>query len=46
MLMQLVATWIPALLIGRSSALKLSGNRKILETMTRSASDGTSGYRA
>jgi hypothetical protein len=34
MLMQLLATWIPALLIGLSGALKLSGNPKILETMT------------
>src|SRR5579863_4031619 len=34
MLIQLLATWIPALLIGLSGALKLSGNPKILETMT------------
>src|SRR2546421_460790 len=34
MLIQLLATWIPALLIGLSGVLKLSGNPKILETMT------------
>jgi hypothetical protein len=34
MLMQLLTTWIPALLIGLSGALKLTGSPKILETMT------------
>src|SRR5882762_6601471 len=34
MLIHLLATWIPALLIGLSGVLKLSGNPKILETMT------------
>src|SRR5712672_926298 len=34
MLIQLLATWIPALLIGLSGVLKLTGNPKILETMT------------
>src|SRR5258705_1533666 len=34
MLIHLLATWIPALLIGLSGVLKLSGNSKILETMT------------
>ena len=31
MIIQLLATWIPALLIALSGVLKLSGNRKILE---------------
>src|SRR3989442_5641007 len=34
MLIQLFATWIPALLIGLSGVLKLTGNRKVRETMT------------
>jgi hypothetical protein len=34
MLIQLPATWIPALLIALSGALKFSGNPEILETMT------------
>ena len=34
MVVQLVATWVPALLIGLSGVLKLSGNPKIVETMT------------
>jgi hypothetical protein len=34
MLIQVLATWIPALLIGLPGVLKLSGNPKILETMT------------
>ena len=34
MLIHLLATWIPALLIALSGVLKLSGNPKILETMT------------
>ncbi len=34
MVIQLLATWIPALLIGLSGVLKLSGNPKIVETMT------------
>jgi hypothetical protein len=34
MLIQLLATWIPALLIALSGVLKLSGNPKIVETMT------------
>jgi hypothetical protein len=34
MLIQLLATWIPALLIGLSGVLKLTGNPKILEGMT------------
>lgn len=34
MLIHLLATWIPALLIGLSGVLKVSGNPKILETMT------------
>ena len=33
-MVQLLATWIPALLIALSGVLKLSGNPKILETMT------------
>ena len=33
-MVQLLATWIPALLIALSGALKLSGNPKIVETMT------------
>jgi hypothetical protein len=31
---QLLATWVPALLIASSGVLKLSGNPKIVETMT------------
>ena len=34
MLIQLLATWIPALVIALSGVLKLSGNPKIVETMT------------
>ena len=34
MLIQLLATWIPALLIGLSGVLKLSDNPKIQETLT------------
>src|SRR5258706_13043554 len=34
MLIHLLATWIPALLIGLSGVLKLTGSPKILETMT------------
>jgi hypothetical protein len=34
MIVQLLATWIPALLIALSGVLKLSGNPKILEGMT------------
>ena len=34
MVVQLLATWVPALLIGLSGVLKLSGNPKIVETMT------------
>jgi hypothetical protein len=34
MLIHLLAIWIPALLIALSGILKLSGNPKILETMT------------
>ena len=34
MIVQLLATWIPALLIALSGALKLAGNPKILEGMT------------
>jgi hypothetical protein len=34
MLIQLLATWIPALLIALSGVLKLSRNPKIVETMT------------
>jgi hypothetical protein len=34
MLIQLLATWIPALLIALSGVVKLSGNPKIVETMT------------
>ena len=33
MVIQLLATWIPALLIALSGVLKLSGNPKIVETM-------------
>ena len=33
MLIQLLATWIPALLIGLSGVLKLTGNAKIVEGM-------------
>jgi len=34
MVVQLLATWVPALLIALSGVLKLSGNPKIVETMT------------
>src|SRR5260221_11125857 len=34
MVIRLLATWIPALLIALSGVLKLSGNPKIVETMT------------
>jgi hypothetical protein len=34
MILQLLATWIPALLIALSGVLKLSGNSQILESMT------------
>src|SRR5438445_11394741 len=34
MIIDLLATWIPALLIALSGALKLSGNPKIVETMS------------
>ena len=34
MIVQLLATWIPALLIALSGVLKLPGNPKILEGMT------------
>ena len=34
MVIQLLATWIPALLIALSGVLKLTGNPKILEGMT------------
>src|SRR5229473_2883987 len=34
MVVQLLATWIPAPLIALSGVLKLSGNPKIVETMT------------
>jgi hypothetical protein len=34
MILQLLATWIPALLIALSGVMKLSGNPKILESMT------------
>jgi hypothetical protein len=33
MIVELLATWIPALLIALSGVLKLSGNPKVLETM-------------
>jgi len=35
MIINLLATWIPALLIGMSGALKLSGNPKIVEGMSK-----------
>jgi hypothetical protein len=35
MIINLLATWIPALLIALSGALKLSGNPKIAEAMSR-----------
>src|SRR5215468_4947850 len=35
MIINLLATWIPALLIGLSGALKLSGNPKIVEGMLK-----------
>jgi hypothetical protein len=34
MIVQLLATWIPALLIALSGVMKLSGNQKLLEGMT------------
>ena len=34
MVVQLLAAWIPALLIGLSGVLKLTGNPKIRDTMT------------
>jgi DoxX-like protein len=34
MVIQVLATWLPALLIPLSGVLKLSGNPKIMETMT------------
>ena len=34
MVVQLLATWVPALVIALSGVLKLSGNPKIVETMT------------
>jgi hypothetical protein len=34
MIVQLLATWIPALLIALAGLLKLSGNPKIVEAMT------------
>jgi hypothetical protein len=34
MIVQLLATWIPALLIALSGVLKLTGNAQILEAMT------------
>jgi len=34
MLIQLLATWIPALMIALSGVLKLSANPKIVEAMT------------
>ena len=34
MIVQLLATWVPALLIALSGVMKLSGNPKILEAMT------------
>ena len=34
-MIQILATWIPALLIALSGVLKLSGNPAIVETMTR-----------
>src|SRR6266849_2255298 len=34
MITQLLATWIPALLIALSGVMKLSGNPKLLEAMT------------
>jgi lipid-binding SYLF domain-containing protein len=35
MVVQQLATWIPALLIALSGVMKLTGNRQILETMTK-----------
>ena len=35
MVIQILATWIPALLIALSGVLKLSGNPAIVETMTQ-----------
>ena len=34
-MIQVLATWLPALLIALSGVLKLSGNPKIMETMTQ-----------
>ena len=34
MIVNLLATWLPALLIALSGVMKLSGNRQIVETMT------------
>ena len=34
MILELLATWIPALLIALSGVMKLSGNPRILEAMT------------
>ena len=34
MVVTLLGTWIPALLIGLSGVMKLTGNQQILETMT------------
>jgi hypothetical protein len=34
MAIQVLAAWIPALVIGLSGVLKLSGNQKVLEGMT------------
>ena len=34
MVIKILATWIPALLIALSGVMKLTGNPKILETMT------------
>ena len=34
MVVELLATWIPALLIALSGVMKLSGNSKLLEAMT------------
>ena len=35
MVIQVLATWLPALLIALSGVLKLSGNPRIMETMTQ-----------
>jgi hypothetical protein len=34
MIVQLLATWVPALLIGLSGVMKLTGNSKVVEAMT------------